>query len=535
MFVSTLAAIVLISACAPAATPVPTLAPPTQAPAQSLPTQAPATTATTAPAAKAPTTPQEPALSLPKGTLRHAHSQAPNTFNPHQTQAIQLGMYYQLVYETLVTIGKDGQLAPQLATEWQISDKAITFKLRPGVVFHDGAPFNAQAVVVNLNDVKNGNPAPRKSELAAVESIEALDDLTVRLNLSTFDPALMLSLARFAGMQISPAALKTADKAPVGTGPWTYNAQDSKTDSKYVFDLFPKYWAPGQAGVARVEIFAITEPAARLNGLQSGEVDTASVASPAAIQQLGPKGYKLVNNNSLVTALHVFDRQGTQIKALGDKRVRQALAVSIDREAFYKTVGVGLPSTQLFPADRIGNVKNLMDLSYNPTRAKTLMTEAGVSNLELSVPTGTALQPTNQALAGFFAPLGVTLKVNTIAPGTIATECASGKWAVAWCPVPELHPKTFVENRLLKNGLYNPFHAEDPRIEELYAKARNLPDEQAADLWAQIMKIAIEEGYIILAGTDCSTCAMVSPKVQGAEARYGIDVQYLMRGVSVGK
>jgi ABC-type transport system substrate-binding protein len=163
------------------------------------------------------------------------------------------------------------------------------------------------------------------------------------------------------------------------------------------------------------------------------------------------------------------------------------------------------------------------------------MTEAGASNLELNVPSGAAVLPANQALGSFFAPLGVTLKISTIAPGTIAPECASGKWAMAWCPITEGHPKTFVENRLLKNGIYNPFKVEDPRIEELYAKAKNLPDEQGADLWAQIMKIAVEDGDIIFTGNECGTCVVVSPQVRGAEARYGVDVGYLVRGVTVVK
>jgi len=468
--------------------------------------------------------------------LRHAHTIAPTTFNPHQNQAALMGMYYQLGYETLVWVGKDGKFAPQLATEWQITDKAITFKLRQGVVFHDGTPFNAQAVVTNLNDVKSGTPAPLKGELASVESVQAIDDMTVRLNLSGFDPALMFSLAGFAGTQVSPAALKTADKVPVGTGPWMYNAQDSKTDTKYVFDFFPKYWDPSQTGVARVEIYPIVDLAARVNGLQSGEVDSAAIGVLATRQQLEAKGFKGIGDVSINGfALHIFDRQGTQVKALADKRIRQALAMSIDREAFYKTIAVGIPSTQPFPAGYVGNVKDLMDLSYNPTRAKALMAEAGVSNLELNVPSGAAVLPANQALGGFFAPLGVTLKISTIAPGTIVPECASGKWAVASCPVTEGHPKTFVENRLLKNGIYNPFHVQDPRIEDLYAKAKNLPDEQGADLWGQIMKIAIEDGDIIFSGNECGTCAMVSPKVRGAEARFGVPVAYLVRGVTVDK
>ena len=447
-----------------------------------------------------------------------------------------MGTYYQMVYETLIAVGKDGKFAPQLATEWQIANKTITFKLRQGVVFHDGTPFNAQAVVTNLNDVKNGTPAPLKADLASVVSVEALDDMTVRLNLSDFDPALMISLSRFAGMMVSPAALKTADKLPVGTGPWAYNAQDTKTDTKYVFDFFPKYWNPSQAGVARVEIYPILDIAARVNGLQSGEVDSANIGVLATRQQLEAKGFKGVAEvGAGGFAVHVFDRQGTQVKALADKRVRQALAMSMDRVAYFKTLGIGNPSAQPFPAGYAGNVKDLMDLAYNPTRAKALMTEAGVSSLELNVPSGAAVLPTNQALGSFFAPLGVTLKISTIAPGTIAPECASGKWAVAWCPITEAHPKTFVENRLLKNGIYNPFKVEDPRIEELYAKAKNLPDEQGAEYWAQIMKIVVEEGVILFIGNECGNCTVVSPKVQGAESRYGVDVGYLVRGVTVSK
>ncbi|MCW5849361.1 MAG: hypothetical protein KIT87_04735 [Anaerolineae bacterium] len=513
---------------APAQPPAPTTAP--AAAKTALPTTAPATTvaapavAPTAPAAKAPGTPQ--------GVLRHGHPITPSTFNPHQTQSAIISQYYQLVYETLVTVGADGKFAPGLATEWQTSDKALTFKLRPGVVFHDDAPFNATAVVANFKDVKEG-PGPTKSEFQAVTSVEALDDLTVRFNLSAYDPALLLSLTRNAGMQISPTGLKTADKTPVGTGPWLYNAQASKTDSKYVFDYFPKYWDMAQIGVARVEILPIAEEATRMNGLLSGDLDTAFIGELASYQQLQKQGFKDITNARSTLAYHIFDRAGAQVKALADKRVRQALALSIDRETYFKTVVGGIPSTQRYTSGQVGYVKDLADLSYNPQRAKALMAEAGVSNIEFTVPAPNALLTHNQAFGNFFAALGVTQKISPIGTAQIATECASGKWVVGLCGISELHPKTLVENRLLKNGAYNPLKVEDPRIEELYAKAKNLPDEQGAELWGQIMKIATEEAYLIFVGDDCSVCVLASPKVRPTQPPRGPELGYRVRGVLV--
>lgn len=470
----------------------------------------------------------------PESILIHAGSVRADTLDPHSTQRNISIQYMQPVYEALLTEAADGTILPQLATSWEYNDDrtTLTFTLREGVVFHDGTPFDADVVVANFLDVKEGDFGPTKAFLASVDSVEAIDKYTAQFNLNSFDVALPGHLARFAGMQISPSNFATADTNMVGTGPWIYPQDLNKDINRMVFDRFDGHWDPSAAGVSRFVVLTVSNSADRLNLLLTGEIDSASIESPALQDLLASSGFSILLSNDAVWGMHVFDRAGEVVPELGDVRVRQALSLALDRESYFSAIDIGVPSTQRSLEGNFGYASDIQALDYNLERARQLMAEAGVTRLDISVPAFGPFTARNLALQSMFAQIGVNLTVEPIPNGTIFPQCASGDWPMAICPINELHPKVFVENRLLENGFLNPFNVVDEEINALYEEARLLPDEEAEPLWAEIVARSAENGYIIYIGNVCASCIFVSPDIIGAEPRHWMPGTFQIRGVT---
>jgi peptide/nickel transport system substrate-binding protein len=517
-----LLASMLVTACGSTAAPAPTAQPAQQEQETGGETAAITTT-----------NDQAPTSSAAKGTLRYGFSVDFDNLNPHRQQRFVMLVYYQLVYDALLAEDADGTLLPGLATEWVQSTDAITFTLREGVVFHDGTPFNAEVAKANLLHALESTYAPIADQLSAVESIDVLDDSHIRLNLSRPDNALLIYLSRFAGMMISPAVLDTEVTTPVGTGPWTLNSEETEPTVRYVFDLFPDFWYPSVQGVERVEILHLPEDAARSNALRSGQIDGARVSTSDA-RLLETEGYTILSNEANLYGLHILDREGTMVPAFADERVRLALSYAIDRELLAETVfdGYATPITQRSQLGQYGYAEDIADLSYDPERAKQLLAEAGVENLEFQVPSFNQFNKSNQVLAGFFADIGVTMKIEAIAPETLFPRVAQGNWAAALLPINDRHVSEYVGKRVLVDGIFNPFHMLEEDLEALATQAKQFPPDEAEPLWAEIARETAERGNIIhIVAVD--SLVAVSPKVNGGSVGTFMPGVLLIRGVTI--
>ncbi|MCK5500198.1 MAG: ABC transporter substrate-binding protein, partial [Tritonibacter mobilis] len=149
-----------------------------------------------------------------------------DVLDPDQSRTFVGRIVYASLCDKLVDITPDLEIIPQLATAWQLSDdgKTITMQLREGVVFHDGTPFNAEAVAANIERSKTLDESRRKSELASVTSTEVTGDYEIKLHLAGPDATLMAQLADRAGMMLSPTAAAEAGADfglnPVCSGPF---------------------------------------------------------------------------------------------------------------------------------------------------------------------------------------------------------------------------------------------------------------------------------------------------------------------------
>ena len=176
-------------------------------------------------------------------------------------------------FDRLLSVGEDGKYKPALALSWDTSKdgKTVTFKLRQGVYFHDGTPFNAQAVKSNLDNLI----PPKATILPGITSVDVVDDYTVKLNLPSYNNLIFYHLAlNLATYMYSPEALTKngADWAtthPVGTGPFMLKEYEPNTSLKLVKN--PNYWDKGLPYLDGIEIAMVPDPMTQMLAFKSGQ------------------------------------------------------------------------------------------------------------------------------------------------------------------------------------------------------------------------------------------------------------------------
>ncbi len=460
----------------------------------------------------------------PEGTLQIGAGINHLTWDPHGDQRTISLQYLNPIFEGLLREATDGRsFIPELATGWEEDETGVTFTLREGISFHDGEPFNADAVVANFDRLKEVGHPVNKGFMKNVESAEALGEFEVRYNYSQFDGTVLLTLSRFAGKMISPAAFDDIVDGPnpVGTGPYIYNAAESAQDNTFkAMDFNPDYWNDRAQPVARVEFTHVTDSATRLNGLYAGDFHVTGAGNIAAQRQGVADGYVVSAKPAVAWSAHILDRTGSIVPELADERVRLAMSYALDRNVYWQVVDGGDPSTQhALPGGYAFN-SDIEDLNLNMEKAMELMAEAGNPEFTLQLPTFGTFNARNAYLASSWEPLGIT--VETVEVNNIFAACQQngGDFPVAVCPINERHIKHFVENRLLSTGFLNPFGHVDEEIEAAYLEVKNLPLSEAEAGYAEIAKMSAERGYILHLGWATSPVMYDPNRVSGVDVRF---------------
>ena len=315
-------------------------------------------------------------------------------------------MYDALTHWDLSKADAPSVLIPGLALSWAVDAKDKTkwvFKLRPGVKFHDGSAFTADAVVWNVRKVLDKD-APHfdasqvgvtASRMPTLRSARKIDDLTVELTTSEPDAFLPINLANL--FMASPAhwqkkfdastAATPADKAKAawvafaadasGTGPFKMARFVSRERLEVVANK--TYWDPKRTPkIDRVVMIPMPEANARTAALLSGQVDWIEAPSPDAMASITQRGHKIYFNQQP----HVWPWQLSFAEGSPwlDKRVRQAANLCVDRTGLLKLLGgmMGVPKGTVPPGHPWwGNPK--FDIKYDVAAGKKLMEEAGHS------------------------------------------------------------------------------------------------------------------------------------------------------------
>lgn len=466
------------------------------------------------------------------GTFKYAEQVKLITMDPQQQSGSGVP-YLRPIYESLFERSPDGTATPLLATGYEVNGLDVTITLREGISFSNGEALNAEVAAANINrGVKFGII----EGLQTVESAEAVDEFTVRIKLKDLDPAIIDSLCGTAGMMIAPAAMEdpALDRNPVGTGPYVYDKDQSREGEVRVYVPNPTYWDKEKIVLARYEVWEIPDDTARLNALKTGQIDAGNwLANPqSAIIDRTP-GLKLVRGSSgLNYHVIISDREGTVVPAFADKRVRQAMAHAIDREAFGKAIQFGLAEQSFQPyadGDWAYNPELEGVYAYDLDKARALLAEAGYADgFAFDMPSIPIYQSRLEAIAGFFREIGITMNIVPVEPGTLARRSRTTDFPatnLVWNTITD--PKFVALRYIYEDASYNPFKPKP--TPELLALAeeglQSVEPDIRAPIYHEMAAQLAEEAFLIFV-TNTPILIGVSEKTDSNATvvyRYGED------------
>ena len=445
-------------------------------------------------------------------TLRIGLAEDPDILDPTMARTFVGRIVFAGLCDKLFDLDEKLNIVPQLATgyEWSKDNKSLTLKLRSGVTFHDGEKMDAAAVKFNLERHKNMQGSNRRGELAVVSGVEVVDAATVRVNLTAPFAPLLTVLTDRAGMMVSPKAAEAAgDKfgaRPVCSGPFRFVERIAQ--DRITLERFPNYWNKGQIHFDRIVYQPIPDATVRLANLRSGQLDFIERLAPSDVPQLRSdsrfKIAKIVELGYQGITINVGKSDFSQKNPLGkDARVREALDLSIDREALVKVAmeGEAQAGNQWVAPNNRYYAKSVPVPKRNVERAKQLLKEAGVTNpsFTLMTPTASDTQRMAQVIQAMAKDAGFDVKIQSTEFATALKLSDQGQYEaflLAWSgradPDGNLHIFLACKGPLNNSGWCK------PEPDEAIEKARvTLDPAQRAKLYETVAQNVAKDRPII--------------------------------------
>jgi peptide/nickel transport system substrate-binding protein len=324
----------------------------------------------------------------------------PDVLDPTLARTFVGRIVFSALCDKLIDIDEKLTMVPQLATSWDWSadNKALTMKIRPGVTFHDGEKLDAAAVKFNLERHKTMQGSNRRGELAPLASVDVVDPMTVKLNLSAPFSPLLAALADRAGMMVSPKAAQAAGanfgSKPVCSGPFKF--VERVAQDRIVLERYDGYWNKANIHFDKVTYTPIVDATVRLANLKSGQFDFIERVASSDIEKLqAEKKFKVTRITEIGyqgITINVGKSDQAKTTALGkDPRVREAFELAIDRQGLAQVVmdNEATVGNQWVAPNNSYYAKNMPLPKRDIAKAKALLKEAGVPN-----PTVTLMTPT---------------------------------------------------------------------------------------------------------------------------------------------
>ncbi len=342
-------------------------------------------------------------------TLRIGLAEDPDVLDPTLARTFVGRIVFASLCDKLVDIDEKLNIVPQLATgwEWSADSKALTMKLRPGVSFHDGEKFDAEAVKFNLERHKTMAGSNRRGELALLAGVDVLDPLTVKLRLSAPFSPLLAALADRAGMMVSPKAATAAGAnfglKPVCSGPFKF--VERVAQDRITLERFDGYWNRANVHFDRITYTPIPDATVRLANLKSGQLDFIERVAPSDIDKLqAEKKFKVTRITEIGyqgLTLNVGKSELAQKTPLGrEAKVREALELSLDRQGLVQVVmdNEAVVGNQWVAPGNAFYAKNMPMPKRDVARARALLKEAGAPNPSVTLMTPTTSDAQRLAL-----------------------------------------------------------------------------------------------------------------------------------------
>jgi peptide/nickel transport system substrate-binding protein len=438
------------------------------------------------------------------GRLSVAQALDPGSWDPIDTFLVDWSKVANNIYDGLVQRGPDLKITPALATSWKVADDGLSvrFELRKGATFHNGEPFNAQAVKFTFDRLlgAEGAKGPQQSNYNVIDRIDVIDDYTINMVLKKPDPVLIIKLAGYGAMIVPPKYLTEKGDAyfntnPVGTGPFMLEAYEPKVSVKLKAN--PNFWG-GAPKIDGIDFRFIAEPATEVAELQAGRLDIATLIPLAQIETI--KKQANLEVLSVPGPTVVVLRFNTKNGVTKDEKVRKAMIMAVDRDTIAKEIllGQAKPIVSFQSEVSFGYDPNLKPLPFDPAAAKKLLAEAKVA-------AGTAVQldirgndstfrEVAQAVAGYLQGVGLKPTVKPYETSVILNDIIPngktgdmfhtmwGGWTFDFDNTAYLMYHT--------GEKWNPYDS-DPKLDALLEKQRSITDQ------AERLKLLREVGAYV--------------------------------------
>jgi peptide/nickel transport system substrate-binding protein len=469
-----------------------------------------------------------PQSNTPPNTLYVALEAEPPELDPNLSSAYVDRQVMASLYDKLVDIDENGEIVPMLAKSYDVSDdgKVYTFHLRDGIKFHDGTEFNAEAVKYNLERYQEEDSV-RSTEVEPIESVEAVDEYTVRVTLSEpFAPFLAVLTDR-AGIMASPKAIEENNgrisKDPVGTGPFKF--VERVRGDHITVEKNPDYWREGLPKIDKIEYRGIEDENVQYQNLQSGELDIIDSIPVVEFKELQQSGDY---NVSIEQGLGF---QGIWLNVtqppFDNKQLRQAVYRLVDRDAIVKAVlrDVGGEAGNSPFSEQSWAYSEKSD-SY-PERsveeAKALLKKAGEPDgfsFTLKTDPSPLNQQVGQVIQNNLKPAGIDVKLEQEEFGTLLDDSTNGNFQalyLGWSG--RIDPDLNIYDFMVTNGDFNDSGYSNPEVDKLLNEARTTSDrDRRKELYGQVMEILHEDvPYVYLYHNNQTTDFAMQPTVQGFE------------------
>ncbi len=444
---------------------------------------------------------------MAQGTIKVALGTTLTQLDPAKTTIGDEYIYVHLMFNGLTRIDRDLTVKPDIAESWSASDdlKTWTFKLRPDVKFHHGRTLDAEDVVFTMKRILDAGTGSRaRANISMVTNVEAVDPRTVKFTLN-IPYAGFQDIFGERQMRIVPKdKIDTISTAPIGTGPFKFKSWSP--GDRMELEKNADYFEKGLPKLDAVSLRIIPEPAARLAALESGAVDILWSLPNEAAEKF--KNSSTIRVNSVATASWDGVILNNERPPFNDVRVRQALALTIDKEALVELAlfGQGAPTHSPIPPSHPYFNKSIGFKPPDIEKAKKLMAEAGLAggvDVPLQVPQerdgrvrlGVAVRDMAKAA-------GIRISVERV-PFASYTANVAGK--------AQMYVDGYFARPTIDTALYPFYHStgswnrqlwlyKNPRVDELLDTARKTNDEaKRAELFGELQKIVDETVPSIIA------------------------------------
>jgi peptide/nickel transport system substrate-binding protein len=441
-------------------------------------------------------------------TLRIGLAEDPDILDPTLARTYVGRIVFSSICDKLFDIDEKLNVVPQLALSHETSadGKSVTIKLRPNVTFQDGEKLDAEAAKFSLERHMTMTGSFRKPELAAVDHIDVVDPLTIRIVLKAPYAPLIAQLTDRAGMMVSPKAAKAeGDKFglhPVCAGP--YKFVERVAQDRIVVEKYAGYWNAKNVFIDRIIYLPIVDATVRLANLKSGGLDLIERLLATDI-----KAVRADKNLRLATALEL-GYQGMDINVgkgeaskgpLGQSaKVRKALELAIDRKALTQVVfnGEFVPGNQWVSPEHPYYQKKFPVPARDVAKAKALMKEAGVTDrvsVDFMVPKGAETQAVAEVIQAMAAEIGIDMKIRVTEFATSLKQAEAGEYQaylLAWSGRTDPDGNLYIFDKCKAPQDYPGYC--NPEVDKLLDESRIPSDPKARmAIYEKITKILLDD------------------------------------------